>query len=523
MHVTARKDNRTLNNRTVEFDDIQALARFGHGHLKDSHFLLLRIRDTASAGVWLQQEQFTSAQIQPALPEAAKQIAFTAEGLSVLGLLPETLEQFSEEFLVGMCGDESRSRRLGDIGQSAPEHWEWGSTNKEQVHVLLLLYAREGALEEHVGNVTSKLFLKAFDVLHTLPTDPLGSREPFGFADGISQPSVDWGQDQRTDMHSRDTYSNLLALGEVVLGYHNEYGQKTRRPLIKHTSEQTSHNLPIAYDAPGHRDFGGNGTYLVLRQLQQDAIGFWQFMRHQTNGDTNAATELASLMVGRHRNGDPLVQPVRDRIPGITQSQTINNFNFDSDPDGTQCPIGSHIRRSNPRTGDFPPPANNLLSRFVRMLGFKRRSEYEDLVASSRFHRVLRRGRTYGVHDDALTLFGSEKETSADTESKECGLQFVCLAGNILRQFEFIQSAWSISSTFAGMREQRDPLISHRQPRVNGTSTDAFKQADARGAQHKTKSLPEFVTVRGGGYFFMPGLRAIKYLGHLAAEAESTE
>ncbi len=495
----------------ADFDDMQALVRFGHGHLKETRFLLLGIKDKHHAGLWLQHSPVSSAARQTARPEAALQIAFTPAGLTKLGLDDKVLSQFSEEFLSGVNADGNRSRRLGDIDNSAPDQWLWGDRDSDKLHVLLLMYANADTMDEFVDQVTENHFHSAFSILHTLPTDRLQSTEPFGFMDGISQPEIDWQQDQATDLHARDAYSNLLARGEIVLGYGNEYGQLTPRPLIDAASDAHGSTLPVARDNPVLRDLGVNGSYLVLRQLKQDVSKFWKFMDTHGNQETSA-NELAALMVGRQKDGDPLISTASHNIPGIRPADRRNHFDFDKDPDGQRCPLGAHIRRSNPRTGDFPPGVDTLWKRIVRMLGFHRKSEYEDLVASSRYHRILRRGRSYGRDSSGVN----------SAEHSETGLQFICLGSNILRQFEFIQAAWSTSSSFAGTREQRDPLTGHRAPRVNGTATDVFMQSDARGAQRKTPELPEFVTVRGGGYFFMPGLSAIRYLAQVACH-ETTQ
>lgn len=510
------------------FDDIQALARFGHGHLKDSRFVLLEIKQRGEAGKWLQDADVNSALSSNTLPATALQIAFTPQGLEQLGLDANTRSQFSDEFLAGMSGEQSRSRRLGDVGNSAPEHWYWGHHNLEQVHVLLLLYARQGHIEQHVQAVCNEDFHAAFNVVHTLPTNTLGAREPFGFVDGISQPAIDWQEEQRTDGHARDTYSNLLAPGEIVLGYTNEYGQYTHSPCIEDPQDSSGDDLPVARDKPGCRDFGRNGCYLVVRQLEQDVDGFWQFMSERTDGNETAAKALAERMVGRRIDGEPLMSATSRIIPGIPPGKTSNQFDFDADPTGLQCPVGAHIRRSNPRTGDFPASINTFWLRLFYRLGFKRRSEHEDLIASTRFHRILRRGRTYGQNSaqsgrqlrSAHQLSADAAAADTSTANAAQGLQFICVAANILRQFEFVQSAWSISTGFAGTRQQRDPITAHRQSLDNGTATDLFMQADQHGAQIKIGNLPEFVTVRGGGYFFMPGIQAIRYLGRLASNGK---
>ena len=506
MTSTVSHDSYASPSHGVDFDDIQALARFGHGHLLDSKFLLLTINDRIEAGRWLKQLKVSAASKGQSPPDTALQIAFSPAGLTALGLADEVLYQFSDEFVSGMHGDENRSRRLGDVDSSAPSQWRWGNHDTDPIHIVLLLYALEGKIENYAAQVQDAAFKQAFIVAHTLPTDKLSQREPFGFIDGISQPAIDWQQNQRTDNHARSRYSNLLAPGEVVLGYPNEYGQLTRRPLIDPQRCSHAKALPQVIGSTQQYDLGLNGSYLVIRQLRQDVDGFWQFVRQQANGNNDHAEHLAALMVGRQRDGEPLVPQTSNRITGIDAADPLNQFDFDNDLPGLQCPVGAHIRRSNPRTGDFPPGTKGILSRLFRMLGFKRSSEYEDLVASSRFHRILRRGRTFGL---------------TDAQSTEQGLHFICLTGNILRQFEFIQSAWSISSAFAGTREQRDPITGHRQSRLLGACADRFMHADAQQLPEKIPGLPQFVTLVGGGYYFLPGLRAIQYLACVACDEDT--
>ena len=120
-----------------------------------------------------------------------------------------------------MTGDESRSRRLGDVGVNAPQQWDWGGDASQTPHILLLLYAATDGIGAWRSRVEGEQFLQAFELLGELPTLDIGSIEPFGFLDGISQPRIDWARRQGTDLHERDRYSNWLAAGEVVLGYAN--------------------------------------------------------------------------------------------------------------------------------------------------------------------------------------------------------------------------------------------------------------------------------------------------------------
>lgn len=494
-----------------EFDDLQGLLRFGYGKLTESCFMLLDISDAAVARRWLAAAPVTNAAAASPPPAAALQIAFSATGLQTLGLRQSLLDGFSDEFITGMAGDESRSRRLGDILGNAPQHWQWGGDQEQMPDILLLLYARPGGMEAWRKSVESEGFSSAFRVRAILPTNFIGAVEQFGFADGISQPVIDWERRQSTDLHARDRYSNLLAAGEVVLGYPNEYGLYTMRPLIDPREDGLAAGLPDAEDAPALKDFGRNGSYLVIRQLHQDVPGFWQFLDKAAGSVPEKREELAAKMVGRQRDGAPLTPPVGEDIPGIPPDAPSNHFTYDLDVQGHHCPISAHIRRANPRSGDLPPGVTGFLSRLLKILSFGRKRADEDLVASSRFHRLLRRGRSYGP------LLAPEDAVKPEAPAAERGLQFIVLGASISRQFEFVQNAWLMSGKFGGVQQERDPLLGTREPLANGEPTDTFRRPDPTGPVRKTCHLPQFVTVLGGGYFFMPGLRALRYLATLPA------
>jgi Dyp-type peroxidase family len=484
----------------LEFEDLQGLLRFAHARLTEACFLLLKVLNPHAARQWLNSAPVTDAKIRDSAPDNALQIAFSVEGLRVLGLDERIIEGFSDEFIVGMAGDESRSRRLGDSGESAPSQWSWGGDTTATPHILLLHYTVPGGLERQRASLENDRFNTAFERLAILTTQDLDGLEHFGFADGISQPKIDWSQRQSTDLHERDRYSNRLALGETVLGYVNEYGLYTDRPLIDPARDNLAAILPEAEDNPGMKDFARNGCYLVFRQLSQDVTGFWRFIDQQCGSHGQRREALAATMVGRGRDGTPLIKRHGDHR---------NQFTYDTDPRGRECPLGAHIRRSNPRSGDFPPGVNGFFSRLLKAFGFNQRRPDEDLVASSRFHRLLRRGRPYGPP------LSPHEALETEAAKAERGLHFICLVANISRQFEFVQNTWSMSSKFNGMLQESDPLLGRREPLVNGQSTDCFTLASLDGASHKVCGLPAFVSVRGGGYFFMPGMRALRYIASL--------
>ena len=469
--------------------------------------------DADAAREWLNTAPISSAITVNPPPDRALQIAFSVNGLRALGLRESIIADFSDEFIVGMTGDESRSRRLGDVGVNAPQQWDWGGDASQTPHILLLLYAATDGIGAWRSRVEGEQFLQAFELLGELPTLDIGSIEPFGFLDGISQPRIDWARRQGTDLHEHDRYSNWLAAGEVVLGYANEYGEYSNRPLIDPHEDELAVELPDAEEHSTRKDFARNGSYLVIRQLHQDVPGFWQFV-DQASGSAKERDQLAASMVGRQRDGSPLIPPSIEEIPGISPQNTDNQFTYEADPDGHLCPFGSHVRRANPRTGDYPPGVTGFFSRLIRLLGFALKRPDEDLVASTRFHRLLRRGRAYG---QVLT---PEDAIKADAPDGERGLQFICLVANISRQFEFVQNAWMMNSKFSGVNNESDPLLGNREPLLDGDGTDRFSRPDPAGPTQKTYRLPQFVNVRGGGYFFMPGLRALNYIAALRGNGD---
>jgi len=492
-----------------EYDDLQGLVRFAYGKLPETCFMLLNIADASAAKQWLSNAPISNAGSIDPLPKTALHIAFTVAGLRQLGLTDTVIESFPDEFIVGMSGDESRSRRLGDVDENAPTRWQWGGDADNLPHVLLLLYAEKNAINNWRKTVEDRFFTTAFTLLKELPTTDFRNAEPFGFADGISQPVIDWTRQQSTDAHDRDSYSNLLAIGEIVLGYPNEYSQYNPRPLFNPKTEPAAMVLPNAEDQPALKDFGRNGCYLVLRQLDQDVLGFWQFADQASDHDSDKRQQLAEAMVGRHLDGSPLVAKSKIDIPGIDSNDANNLFTYNDDAQGLKCPISAHVRRANPRTGEMTPGHSNWLTRFLKILGFCNKRPDDDLVASSRFHRLLRRGRSYGP------VLSPDAALKPDAPVAERGLQFICLVANISRQFEFVQNAWVMNSKFGGIQLERDPLLGHRRQLYDGDSTNHFNRPDPTGLTQKICALPQFITVRGGGYFFMPGLRAIKYLAAL--------
>ena len=340
--------------------------------------------------------------------------------------------------------EPNRARRLGDVDANDPAHWNWRT---DGVDLMVMVFAKQN-LAAWQREIQKMPWDNAFEIRYTLPTSNMNGKEPFGFKDGISQPDFDWKREETSQVTTTE-YKNRIAIGELLLGYPNEYGRYNQRPLIDPAADPENLLAP-AEDEPGSKDFGKNGTYLVLRQLEQDVRGFWQYLDPAANGDSTERYRLGSAMVGRDVDGIPL-------IPAPADPKGPNDFVYDGDAAGTQCPFGAHIRRANPRNADLFGHPSGIIAQGLSRLAIPRPQMRDDLIASTRFHRVLRRGREYG---ERLTPEEALKPASQNGEPR--GLQFVALCANLKRQFEFVQGAWLMSTKFDGMTEESDPLLGNR-------------------------------------------------------------
>ena len=487
----------------IDLHDIQAIVRSGFGKLAGCCYLLLRVVDAKPARAWLRTQHAASiGDLASGFLEDVVQIALTAAGLRALGIQDDVISSFSAEFVTGMADDPSRSRRLGDIGGNAPANWQWG-VGEQEPHLLLMLFTAQDRIDNLAQRFVTEATAAGLSQLAVLTTSDMKGREPFGFVDGISQPTLDWQGRHQSGIAADMDFKNIISIGEIVLGYRNEYALYTESPEID-ASNGGSDALPVAIDRPGRRDLGRNGSYLVFRQLEQDVRGFWRWV-HQTAG-SGSATTLAEAMVGRRISGEPLIGIETQDVPGVEQAdRPLNGFTFADDPGGRICPVGAHIRRANPRTGDFPEGRQGLIRKLIAIFGLSGTAE-ADAIASSRFHRLTRRGREYGRWLDPADA------AKPDAPDPQSGLHFICLNANIARQFEFVQGAWLASAKFAGLSGESDPLLGNRLPFPANQPTDRFTQPTADGPCHVASALPQFIHLRGGAYFFLPGLRALAWL-----------
>jgi Dyp-type peroxidase family len=472
--------------------DIQGIITSGYGHLPDAQFLFLEINDAKQGRAWLNEviPSVTTAGPWPKTPNGRKikprtalNIAFTIEGFKAMGLSDTTRWSFAREFIMGMA---DRAQVLGDAGDSAPENWEIGGP-RSSMHAVLMLYAEDEptcrrwynehrARIHHTGGGVRELTIEyghRFSPPH----------EHFGFQDGISQPEIEGVK------RKPDPGQTLVSTGEFILGYPNAYG--CLPPTIGVPREEDVNNLlPPFPERREMKDFGRHGTYLVYRKMAQHVAAFWQFMEKTIEGASlspqereHAVTMLASRFVGRWRSGAPLVLAPTADDPQLGEDNARNNdFSYmPTDPQGFACPFGAHLRRTNPRDS------------------LARDSPEESLRTSNR-HRIVRRGMPYGDQLVKDTVIGIEDD------GKPRGIQFFVINTNIKRQFEFTQQQWVNNPKFNGLFNDRDPIIGNNDGTGNMTLQTAF-------GRRSIPKVPSFITVRGGGYFFLPSVTALHFLG----------
>jgi Dyp-type peroxidase family len=466
-----------------EMADIQGLVLRAYRHARSSLYFLLEVVDPSAAKRWLADVEVEHAGERDKVEVRATawrlNVALTYEGLTALRLHPHILETFPRDFREGM----HRGRRPDALGDPPAADWEYGGDGA--LHVLVMLFCRDQEVRDARGPALEQELRDAGFRVIAAETCELGDKEHFGFADGFSQPLIKGDYRAKSDGGDDDEVS--LAAGEFVLGYLNAYGKPPVSPSVPahhpHADVLPDHGLA------GRRDLGRNGTFLVLRKIEQDVAGFWSYFRREAQtalGDPARAEWLAAKCMGRWPSGASLVQaPERDDPDLGKDLERRNAFAFRRDGDlrGTRCPIGAHIRRCNPRDSLADDSA--------------RGTELSDR------HRIIRRGRTYGTPhaDPRRAVRGDEPATAR-------GILFVAINANITRQFEFVQKTWVVSPKFGDAFDDPDPVAGHKSGADGGHFSmprDPYRK--------RLNGLHAFTTMRGGAYFFAPGLRALRFIG----------
>ena len=488
MAGRVRRASVTSDADDLPLADLQGLIVTSFSNLPWAAYLLYEITDAGRACGWL-------GDLVPSITTAERKqdtlsvnIALTARGLGRLGLADDAIETFPHAFRDGMASAR-RSRILGDVEASDPARWAWGGP-ATPIDLVLLLYAIDAdtvsAEVERRGAEASDAGLRIIDVL-TAERQP-DSREHFGFNDGVGQPAIRGTPAQLRQLRATN-HVTPVEPGEVILGHRDEYGQPAPSPDVADGSDPANVLRPAA--TAGRRDLGYNGSYLVFRQLAQDVAAFWTYVEGaaaapSAPGDPMTPDRLAAKMVGRWPSGASMVEHQTDPHAGTPALVRENDFEYATeDPRGRCVPIGSHIRRANPRDSLEPDPATS-----------KR---------SVRRHRLMRRGRLYGDRIAARTV----------DDGKPRGLYFICLNSDLERQFEFVQQTWINNRVFGGEFLETDPLVG------NQAETAGVMTIPGDPVRRRILAIPRFVTVVGGTYGFLPSIAALRYLARLGGSPRS--
>jgi len=502
------------DEKTLDLADIQGMILSGYGQKPAARYAIFEITEPKAARRWLGQVihavQFgtyrgSRRREPPFLGDLCANLAFTFEGFRRLGLNETALAGFAPAFREGM-NEASRARRLGDDGDSAPGNWRWGKPG-EPVHGLLAVFAGDGdadaedwvRIQEFISSQMCRDHgVRSITVLDTLASNRMRRKEHFGFRDGIANPRIGKLPRTRTD--------DIIPPGEILLGHENAYDKLPLSPELPASQDPRGILCP-SRERPERRDFGKNGSYLVFRQLEQKVQEFWQYVEQARTRVPDAPAGragrewLAAKMVGRWPNGTPLAMFPEAPGPIVDQDAEAFTYGANQDSFGTRCPIGSHIRRTNPRDTALPVPHDPELSGDPAR-DPKVRKERLELVNR---HRILRRGRAYGPPvDEDFELDALLEQSSAE----ERGLHFLCFNADLNRQFEFVQSNWALNPTFAGLSSDPDPLTSAERQVPFRASDFTLQGCPVR----RVRGVPRVVEVRGGAYFFMPSRRALAYL-----------
>ena len=438
--------------QALELDDIQSGVLRPRPSPFAATYIILRIDDRAAGRELMRRlSAVVASSAHPEGPERDTwvSVALTFQGLRALGVPAASLGTFPAPFKLGMA---ARAQRLGDVGESSPEHWE-KPLGTSDVHAVLVAVSDDEArlktaLDRAQGALQQLPGVEAIwrQDCHVLKDE----KEPFGFKDGISHPAI-----EGSGIPGTNPKEVPLRAGEFVLGYADEMSDS---PAI-----------------PQPEVLGRNGSYVVFRKLHQRVAAFRRYLRENA---ADAADEelVAAKMMGRWRSGAPLALSPDADDPQIGVDPARNNdFLFKADDAiGYKTPLGSHIRRMNPRDAD--------------------------IAGVLRIHRMIRRGSGYGP---ALP------EGVLEDDGADRGLMFAFVGANIGRQFEFVQSEWMNDGAFFGGGKERDPIS-------GAADGEGTYNVPRRPIRRHLKGLSRFVTTRGGEYCFLPSLSALRWLSNLS-------
>jgi len=438
----------------LELDDIQHILITRTPALT-GQYVFLSFRDPVGARTWLEGliEKVQSAADVEATVGSSKRWVTLAFTWNGLRALGVDEASLASFPEEFRQGMVARAEMLGDTGANHPDNWVGGLASPD-LHAIAILFARDHAERVRSLSEHEKLLARCSGV-EVLSTLELEATPPFDYAHDHFGYRDRLSQPVMEGTGEVPTPGSgpVLKAGEFILGYPDEDGPQQLLPQPEVLSR--------------------NGSFLAYRRLQEHVGAFRDFLRQ--HGETPEEQELiAAKLMGRWRSGAPLVLAPETDDPALgADMQRNNNFNYkEMDPHGYAIPLGSHCRRMNPRD-----TAHNMNRR-----------------------RMIRRGATYGP----------PLPEGAPEDGIERGIAAFVICASLIRQFEFAQNVWVNDRNFHELGNERDPIIG------NQDGTLEYK-IPKRPIRRRITGLPAFTTVRGGAYFFLPGLKALRYLSKLGA------
>ena len=474
----------------IDYGDVQGTILRGYRVDLARHFIL-SVADAPAASAFVGAlvdgagglPRITTAARWTVKPDCFVNISFTAAGLAALGVTAQQLATFDAGYQRGAT-DASTAAIVGDVGESAPANWIGGLADGTAVHAVLSLWVDDEPAV--LASLTARLRaafpgsgvreLSAHDA-HALPDN----RVHFGYRDSIAQPTV-IGAPPRKAKHAAPDDQPAVATGEFLLGYTNE--------------------TPGVYSVQPPQ-LSTNSSYGAFRILEQDVAGFEAFLVEYAAKAGIDSETLAAKVCGRWRNGNPLELVPNGPAP-VLPNQQLNDFTYvdaatpaQDDTLGTKCPIGSHIRRNNPRNAAI-------------------------IGTNSTHHRIVRRAMPYGP------AYHPAQPVAPVTTPR--GLVGFFINASITNQFEFLSSQWNALATFVKSATSpntscagnavfnisgQDVFLGVNDP---GSSSFTLAACGANGASNTLVSgFSRLVTTRGGAYCFFPSITGLRYLAGLAA------
>jgi len=293
---------------------------------------------------------------------------------------------------------------------------------------------------------------------------------------------------------------------------HNNYVDGISQPAFFDDERPLSHDqwdpmatprLMLVKDINGKFANDSFGSYFVYRKLEQNVRGFKTREKDVakivfnlpadestwTGAQQDQAELIGAWAVGRFEDGTPVIlhdEPQRGAA-GSENNPQENNFNYADPGSESKCPFFAHIRKSGPRTDAGGSDFNKT-------------------------KRLVRRGIPFEDKSRIRNAQGGLSDEHADQPTGGVGLLFMCYVADIANQFEFVQKQWINSPSFSQGGTGKDPLIG--QP----TGGQAFHWPVAYGDSGRTDAaFGDFITMKGGAYFFAPCLSTLTGLKTTAA------